>query len=506
MSKWFLKIGLWTLIVGSIYLFTSFTSPILWVGAGGYLIADGVNRLRCFFQGKTHISTSRKIMEFLSKKLVPRVGREFTETRATTTRYVVRASSFDEAKELFEKDPSVGRFVGQQTVVTDSIGDQSKSEVLGEFPKDLGLEPCDYVIDVMERKVLAGSVSVPRYMSAAETLPYVREEVEQKPKRLREIEDVTDYVKSPANSEGRYFEHQGKRRIYTEEEMLEMSKDAHLVMVFSSALALDNFLNHGTLEGARMFLDSHLPEIQKGQYILTLPLEPEMLPFVTYPDRDLTRATAERYGVQDSRIDDSLLFDALKKYGQTPVEIDGPLDMTKLKVNGVDVQEFRKAMAQVGKKPDAPDMQEWFKDAEKIKSVNIDVDEKNLEVRMVTNIKKGDGTEQRIMTKVLEESEFNLFKARYQNNAITSTEMRDLTMKCYPDKFSTYTDEYGRPVYKDTFGAFLRGEEPTKNDLSANPALAQNRQYNRARNSGIENSNNNAIQKRKDSHKGMKLS
>lgn len=506
MSKWLAKIALWSLVGFSIYVFTSLTSPLLAVGLGGYLAADGINRLRCFFQGKTHISASRKIMEFLGKKLVPRVGREFTETRATTTRYVVRASSFDEAKELFEKDPSIGRFVGQQTIVTDSIGDQSKSEVLGEFPSDLELEPCDYVIDVMERKVLAGSVSVPRYMSAEETLPYVREEVEQKPKRLREIEDVTDYVKSPANADGRYFEHEGKRRIYTQEEMQEMSKGAHLVMVFSSALEVYDFLSNGTLEGARMFLDSHLPEVQKGQYVLSLPLDPEMLPFVTYPDRELTRTTAEKYGVSDSRIDDSLLFDALKKYGQTPVEIDGHLDMSGVKINGVDVSDFRQAMAGVGLREDAPDMQEWLKDAEKIQSVNIDVDEKNREVRMVTNIKKGNGTEQRIMTKVLEEQDFNLFKLRYQHGIITSTEMRDLVMMCYPDKFSTYADEYGRPKYKDCFGAFLRSEVPQKNDLSANPEYHHNNRYNYARNNGIENSNKDAVQKRQESRMGMKLS
>lgn len=204
--------------------------------------------------------------------------------------------------------------------------------------------------------------------------------------------------------------------------------------------------------GAGVVLSGSVPPPSGGRFYVELPRSAgtvsSLRPVSGVSDAFVERCAAA--GIPATEAGACLLWNEVRDKGSARAVLTDPVPLDGALVNGVPAAVVAERLSS-WRLPSLAgrDLETWLSDAGKIQAVNITVDVKRAEMRVVSVV---DDT-QKVETRKLSDKELRAFSER---GKLDRAEMRDLLMMAHPDYFRSYS-RGGRSVVDDPVGAFLLG-------------------------------------------------
>ena len=413
----------------------------------------------------------------LVKEFYPPRTADVQREVSTVSQYVVTGCrSWEEALARFKENPQAYRpdniYVTSRDTVDGVAGDLQGGQALDVSQLEVG----SYVIDAVTTDVFSKKVTYnPGIDDADDAARSIALDEAARQGFSRERDLVEDRcVTSPAYSDpakgqpvSRYVMMEDGRSVGLERKL---PASANLVMRFSS---LDELLAVASgdrpIKDRMVLLDTAVPEPRQGEFVLSLPVDEDLLSSMSMTGT-VSEELSRRYsslGLTGAEIDRALIVSALEREGYGTVRLGDNPDFSSALVNGVPLAQLQDRIGEgveqgrMEQLSSAEQAQSWLRDAEKIKSVHIELDLKNEQMVIVSTVGTPERTDTVMDRRPLDEEQLAYLSSR---GLATKAELKDLVMMTHPEFFETYrrpgTADKG--IYGDPVDDFINGRRPVR--------------------------------------------
>ena len=269
------------------------------------------------------------------------------------------------------------------------------------------------------------------------------------------------------NNISRYVDIEGKSMPFRTPEDTDVAlTGACVVMKFKNQEDLMAYVNGDVpTSGMSVFVDTTRPSVRDGEFVLTLPLNNELIDSMKTGDETAERIYA-RYassGLSRQDCEYACILDDICSNGYATVKLTDNLDFGSALINGVPVAEYKERFQEEAERNrffeglSEQRQQQWLKEAACIESVHLNLDLKTNELVITSTVASEKERVTKVERRQLTDDEALAMQKR---GDISKAEAKDLLMKMHPDYFGTYALKGNKPMFEDPVGAFIRNEQP----------------------------------------------
>lgn len=220
------------------------------------------------------------------------------------------------------------------------------------------------------------------------------------------------------------------------------------------------------LRDSIVHVDTDTVAARPGEFIVSLPVDAELMSAMRIQSDELDDALSKYKdcGLSRESLELSCITGRLLDNGYTSVLLADNPDFSSARVNGVPVVELLERMdgmtAKAEPLDDKPAVEQWLRDAAKIKSVNVELDLREQSMVVTSTVGDTGGYVTKVEKRKLDEDQV---KALGRRGFASKAEMKDFLMMLHPDYFESYRSRYGTgPAFSNPVEAFINGERPKR--------------------------------------------
>lgn len=465
--------------------------------------------------GKFSIESDNAVdMGYIVKEFYPprtfRVEREIS----TTKQYVVTGcKSYEEAVAKFQQNRMAYSPANIYQTIQDTVeGHKAEAVSSPNILNPSTLEVGSFIINETSSEIFSKNITFNGGIDCTDDALRSEASAAYTMESMSRDNDLVEdqSLKEPVLSNGvddsrlsRYVDIEGKSMPFRTPDDTDVAiTGACVVMKFKSREDLMAYVNGDVpTSGMSVFVDTTQAAARDGEFVLTLPLNNELIDSMKTGDEAAERIYA-RYassGLTRQDCEYACILDSICSDGYATVRLTDNLDFSQGYVNGVPVSEYRERFQEEKERSrffeglSERKQQQWLKEAACIESIHLNLDLKTNELVITSTVASEDERVTKIERKQLTDEQALAMQKR---GDISKAEAKDLLMKMHPDYFGTYALKGNKPMFEDPVGAFIRNEQPK----AVEPK--KNRQ---AKQQGESNSQMAAASKKNNKKNGMSI-